>query len=73
MVMILLLRACTVWNLAALPHFHMVQAPKSRIVFGIKNGIFREVGIQNVLIELEEKLLQWFSHVKRMDRTRIPT
>jgi hypothetical protein len=25
-----------------------------------------------LLIELEEKQLQWFGHVKRMDRTRMP-
>jgi hypothetical protein len=37
----------------------------------IRNEIFREVGIQNLLIELEKKQQQ-FGHLKRMDRTRIP-
>jgi hypothetical protein len=38
-----------------------------------RNGIFREkVGIQNLLIELEGKLLQWFGHVKRLGRIGIP-
>jgi hypothetical protein len=30
-----------------------------------------EVGIQNLLIKLEEKVLQWFGNVKTMYRTRI--
>jgi hypothetical protein len=30
-----------------------------------------EVGIQNLLIELEKKQLQWFGQVKRMDGKRI--
>jgi hypothetical protein len=38
----------------------------------IINEIFREeAGTQNLLTELEKKQLQWFAHVKRMDRTRI--
>jgi hypothetical protein len=37
----------------------------------IRNEIFREIiGIKNVLIELEEKLLQRFDYVKEMERTR---
>jgi hypothetical protein len=31
----------------------------------------REVTIQSLLTELEGKQLQWFRHVKRMDRTRM--
>jgi hypothetical protein len=37
----------------------------------IINEIIREVGIKKLLPELEEKLLQWFRHVKRVKRTRI--
>jgi hypothetical protein len=36
-----------------------------------KGLIFREeIGIQNLLRELEEKQLQWIGHVKGMDRKR---
>jgi hypothetical protein len=38
----------------------------------IRSEIFREVGILSLLIELEEKRLQLFAHVKRMDRAIIP-
>jgi hypothetical protein len=38
----------------------------------IRNEIFREAGIQNLLIELEEKWLQWFGFVRGMDTTGLP-
>jgi hypothetical protein len=38
-----------------------------------RNGIFREnIGIRNLLIEIEGKLLQWFGNVKRIYRIGIP-
>jgi hypothetical protein len=37
----------------------------------LKMKIFRkEIGIEEMLIPLEEKLLHWFDHVKRMYRVR---
>jgi hypothetical protein len=38
----------------------------------IRNEILRKgAGVQNLLTELEEKLLKWFYHVKRLDRAMI--
>jgi hypothetical protein len=36
-----------------------------------RNKIFKEVVIQSLLIELEDKLLQCFRHYKRIVRTRV--
>jgi hypothetical protein len=36
-----------------------------------RNEILREAGIQNSVIQLEEKRLQWLGHVKIMGRTLI--
>jgi hypothetical protein len=33
-------------------------------------GIFKELRIQSLLMGLEQKQLQWFGHIKRMNRTR---
>lgn len=38
-----------------------------------RNNIFtEEIGMQNLLKELEKKLLEQFGHVNRMERPRIP-
>jgi hypothetical protein len=37
-----------------------------------RNEIFREVGIQNLVIGLEAKQLQWFGHVRGMDTSGLP-
>lgn len=37
----------------------------------IRNKIFLEVEIQNLLTDLEEKQLPQYNHVKRMARARI--
>jgi hypothetical protein len=34
----------------------------------IRRGRIVKTGIQNMLIDLEKRSLQWFGHVERMDR-----
>jgi hypothetical protein len=32
---------------------------------------WQDVGVRNLLLEVDDKQLRWFSHVKRMNRTRM--
>lgn len=46
----------------------ILRSPESRISRDrIRNEILRQVGIQNLLTELQEKQLQWLGQVKRID------